>query len=79
MVDYADPFTKKLLQPGQQQSVGVVTPDAFHVLGKILDQVSGRGSKSGLQLTKIKMVQLSELQVSHSLQAALDASECPGV
>lgn len=63
IVDYADPYTKRVLQPGQQQSVALITPDAFHVMGKVLDGVTGRSKGPGLQLIKLKMLQLSELQV----------------
>jgi hypothetical protein len=67
VVDYADPYTKSMLQPVQQRGLFVVTPDAFYVMGKLLDSVLGaEGAQDKLQLGKIRLVRLTELQVSSS-------------
>lgn len=65
MVDYADPYTRRKLQRGQQQGVVLVTPDALPSLGKIMDAIVGHQDPDRrLQLVKLRMVRLTELQVS---------------
>jgi hypothetical protein len=61
IVDYADPYTKKLLQPGQERTVVVITPEALHVAGKIIDGLVS--DPDSLQLVQLRQCQLSALQV----------------
>lgn len=58
IVDYADQSTKQALQHQTQKTFAILTPDAYHNWGKILDVIL-----RDLNIIKLKMVGFTPLQV----------------
>ena len=56
IIDYADPFTRSKLAPASECAALIISPDAYHHSGKILDELS----TAGFALKNLKMLRLSE-------------------
>jgi len=55
VVEYSDEFTQKKFGPKQEKTLGIVKPDAYAHLGKIIDAVIA----SGLQVGELRMMKLT--------------------
>jgi len=63
LVDYADPYTRRKLSAFNDSNVVVLSPDAYHNMGKIM----GDFESEGLRLDKLTTVQLGEAELSELL------------
>lgn len=54
-VDFGDDFTRMRMSSAQQRTLALIKPDAVAKVGQIIDIIS----KSGLQVSRLKMCQLS--------------------
>lgn len=73
MVDYGDSHTRRLLGNTNEISFGLIPPAQFTSTGKILSAVNA----AGLQIGKLKMVQLSAADAAEQLGTAdLAAGPC---
>ncbi len=55
IVDYADGFTKKLLEETRSTTYGMIKPDSYINIGKIIDAIYNQG---GFTISKLKMCRL---------------------
>lgn len=60
VVDFADDYTRRRIGVKKERTLGLIKPDALGKMGHILDIVW----KSGLQITNLKMVQLTQSEAS---------------
>jgi nucleoside-diphosphate kinase len=56
VVDYGDNFTKKALEETRSSTYGMIKPDSYMNIGKIIDHVL----ESGFTISKMKMAKLSK-------------------
>lgn len=59
VVEYADDFTLNKLAPKQEKTLGIVKPDAYAHLGKIVDAIVS----AGMQVSEARMTKLTGDQV----------------
>merc|ERR1719450_33642 len=69
IVDYADPFTRSKLAPAAETAALVISPDAYHHSGKILDELA----TAGFALKSLKMLRLNEAEADELSQPLLGA------
>lgn len=55
VVDYGDAFTRKALEETRSSTYGMIKPDAYMNIGKIIDMVINEG---GFSITKLKMAKM---------------------
>lgn len=57
IVEYGDPFTKKAFEENRSSTYGMIKPDAYMNMGKIIDLVLNEGK---FTISKLKMVKLRQ-------------------
>ena len=57
VVDYGDAFTRKRFQETRSSTYGMIKPDAYMSIGKILDMIYNKG---GFTISKLKMTRFTQ-------------------
>lgn len=57
VVDYGDPFTKKFFEDNRSSTYGMIKPDSYMNIGKIIDMVLNEGK---FKISKLKMVKMRQ-------------------
>ena len=67
IVDYGDGFTKKMLEESRTTTYGMIKPDSYMNIGKIIDMIynSGGFSISKLKMTKLRLEDAAEFYGEH--------------
>lgn len=74
VVDYGDGFTKKSLEETRSTTYGMIKPDSYMNIGKIIDMIYNEGgfSISKLKMTRFRMEEAAEFYQEHKGKSFYD-------